>query len=203
MTADQPRDWDRELAAIDKVIAKQGSGGGTGEAGPGQGGGAVPARTSPPPGPDRVPVAPPEPTRRRSAAVAWFWTVLALALAVALPLWPYPKDCGLQLFFFLGATGLTIIAGIVGALETWANHRGFAHLLCLLVLLWAGVVGASEALPRSGYAKETRPWLCPATPTPTPAPAATPAPTQAAPTQPAPAAPGQPAPQESPKPGTP
>ena len=32
------------------------------------------------------------------------------------------------------------------------------------MLLWAGVVGASEALPRSGYARESRPWLCPAEP---------------------------------------
>ncbi len=200
MTADQPRDWDRELAAIDKVIQKQGTGGGTREAGPGQGGELGPARLPAPgaPGPG-APVIVPPPARRRSAAVAWFWTILAVALAVALPLWPYPKDCGLQLFFFLGATGLTIIAGIVGALETWGNRRGFAHLLCLLVLLWAGVVGASEALPRSGYAKESKPWLCPAPPAPAPAPA------QAQPTQPAPtpSAPQQQAPQESPAPNTP
>ena len=183
MTADQPRDWDRELAAIDKVIAKQGTGAA------GQGGEPGPPRL-PAAGPG-TPVVMPPPARRRSAALAWFWTVLAVALAMALPLWPYPKECGLQLFFFLGATGLTIIAGLIGALETWANHRGFAHLLCLLALLWAGVVGASEALPRSGYAKEARPWLCPATP----APASAPAPTQTAPEQQAP--------QASPKPGTP
>lgn len=189
MTADQPRDWDRELAAIDKVIEKQGSGAA------GQGGRTEPARL-PAPGPTvpGTPVMTPPPAQRRSAALAWFWTVLAVALGVALPLWPYPKECGLQLFFFLGATGLTVVAGVVGALETWANRRGFAHLLCLLVLLWAGVVGASEALPRSGYAKETKPWLCPAAPVPTaPAPTA-PAPTQAAP---------QPAPQASPRPSTP
>lgn len=192
MTADQPRDWDRELAAIDKVIEKQGTGAA------GQGGEPGPARL-PAPGPG-TPVIVPPPARRRSAAVAWFWTILAVALAVALSLWPYPKDCGLQLFFFLGATGLTIIAGIVGALETWANRRGFAHLLCLLVLLWAGVVGAGEALPRSGYAKESKPWLCPATPAPAPAPTQAQPPTQPAPT---PSAPQQPAPQESPAPKTP
>ena len=183
MTADQPRDWDRELAAIDKVIEKQGSGAA------GQGGSALPAPV-PAPGPDRVPVLPPA-ARKRSAAVAWFWTILAVALAVALPLWPYPKECGLQLFFFLGATGLTVVAGVVGALETWANRRGFAHLLCLLVLLWAGVVGGSEALPRSGYARESRAWLCPAAPSPAPVPA---------PIQPAPQ---QQVPQESPAPNTP
>jgi hypothetical protein len=69
----------------------------------------------------------------------------------------------------------------VGALASWAHRRGVAHLLCLLVLLWAGVVGASEALPRSGYARESRPWLCPATPAPAPAPGPAPAPAPATP----------------------
>lgn len=175
MTADQPRDWDRELAAIDKVIQQQRAG-------------APPQPTALPPGSvAHPPAAPTAPVPGRgSVARTWFWTVLALALGIGLAVWPYPKACGLQLFFFLGATAVTIVAGVVGALASWAHRRGFAHLLCLLVLLWAGVVGASEALPRSGYARESRPWLCPATPTvaPTTAPApsgAAPAPSNATP----------------------
>ncbi|HKU60244.1 MAG TPA: hypothetical protein VJQ44_03430 [Gemmatimonadales bacterium] len=170
MTADQPRDWDRELAAIDKVIDKQRAG-------------APPPPTALPPGTiQRVPpVTPPPATGRGSVARTWFWTVLALALGIGLAVWPYPKACGLQLFFFLGATAVTVVAGVVGALASWTHRRGVAHLICLLVLLWAGVVGASEALPRSGYAREIRPWLCPAQPTtPAPGPAA-PAPGPAAP----------------------
>jgi hypothetical protein len=179
MTADQPRDWDRELAAIDKVLEKQRAG-------------APPPPTALPPGSiERVPPATLRPAPGRgSVARTWFWTVLALALAVGLAVWPYPKTCGLQLFFFLGATAVTVVAGVVGALASWAHRRGVAHLLCLLVLLWAGVVGASEALPRSGYARESRPWLCPAQPT-APAPAVTPAPSGA-----------QPAPGAQPSPGT-
>ena len=179
MTADQPRDWDRELAAIDKVLEKQRAG-------------APPAPTALPPGSlERVPPATPRSAPGRgSVARTWFWTMLALALGVGLAVWPYPKACGLQLFFFLGATAVTVVAGVVGALASWAYRRGVAHLLCLLVLLWAGVVGASEALPRSGYARESRPWLCPAEPA-APAPGGTPAPSGA-----------QPAPGTQPSPGT-
>jgi hypothetical protein len=185
MTADQPRDWDRELAAIDKVIDKQRAG-------------APPPPTALPPGSiERVPPVAPRPAPGRgSVARTWFWTVLALALGIGLAVWPYPKACGLQLFFFLGATAVTVVAGVVGALASWAHRRGVAHLLCLLVLLWAGVVGASEALPRSGYARESRPWLCPAPPPASaPAPGAGPAPSGTTPSpnaQPAPS--GVPAP---------
>jgi hypothetical protein len=116
-------------------------------------------------------------------ARTWFWTVLAVALGVGLAVWPYPKACGLQLFFFLGATALAVVAGVVGAFASWTNRRGVAHLLCLLVLLWAGVVGAGEALPRSGYARESRPWLCPAEPA-APAPGTGQAPSSTAPVAP-------------------
>jgi hypothetical protein len=169
MTADQPRDWDRELAAIDKVMDQQRSG-------------APPPPTALPPGSVvRAPASPGEVATpapavgRRSVARTWFWTLLALALGIGLAVWPYPKACGLQLFFFLGAVAVTVVAGVVGALASWSHHRGVAHLICLLVLLWAGVVGASEALPRSGYARESRPWLCPAQPA-APAPGTAPAP---------------------------
>jgi len=189
MTADQPRDWDRELAAVDKVIDQQRAG-------------APPPPAALPPGSvERVPPVTPRPsTGRGSVARTWFWTVLALALGIGLAVWPYPKACGLQLFFFLGATAVTVVAGVVGALASWAHRRGVAHLLCLLVLLWAGVVGASETLPRSGYARESRPWLCPAPP---PAPGAAPAPSGTTPppgAQPAPS--GAPAPSSG-RPATP
>lgn len=172
MTADQPRDWDRELAAIDKVMEQQRPG-------------SPPPPTALPPGSvGRVPVATPAPGPGRGSVVrTWFWTVLALALGIGLAVWPYPKACGLQLFFFLGAAAVTVIAGVVGALASWAHRRGVAHLICLLVVLWAGVVGASEALPRSGYARESRPWLCPAQPA-APAPGTAPAPSGASPSAP-------------------
>jgi hypothetical protein len=151
---EQPRDWDRELANIDRTIAKQ-----------------QPAATGP------VQTGPPIPTppARRFVALTWFWTGLAVLLAVALLLWPYDKNCGIRLVFFIGAGGLALLAGIIGALTSWAHHRGLAHLLSLLVVVWAGVMVMREILPRAGYAKIARDWTCPPPPpVPNPAPPAPP-----------------------------
>jgi len=145
---EQPRNWDREMADIDRAIAKQGS---------------VPPGSAPPPAP--APrggglILPPAP-RRRSVALTWFWVSLSLALALALALWPYQRSCGLRLIFFLGAAGVTALIGLLATLASWSNRRGFAHLLALLVIAWAAVVAVREVLPRVGYAKTNLPWMCP------------------------------------------
>ncbi len=161
---ERPRDWDREMADIDRVIDK----GGSGAAGQGSStGGASLAPTG-------TPVAPTAPARR-SVAMTWFWTVLAVTLAIALPIWPYQRSCGLQLGFFLGATAITILAGFLGALASWVNRRALAHVLSLVVLAWAAVVAAGEVLPRIGYAQDSRTWLC-TDPAVQPAPQASPPP---------------------------
>jgi hypothetical protein len=147
--SEQPRNWDRELADIDKVIAK----------GSVPGSGAVPAPAGRGAG---VPMGAPVP--RRSVALTWFWVLLAVALAAALPLWPYQRSCGLQLMFFMGATSVTALIGLLGALASWASRRGFAHVVSLAVILWSAVIGLREVLPRVGYAKTTRTWTCEAAP---------------------------------------
>ncbi|HYC32024.1 MAG TPA: hypothetical protein VEB59_07010 [Gemmatimonadales bacterium] len=155
---EQPRNWDRELADIDKAIDKHGS---------------VPA-----PVPAPVPRGPAP--ARGSVAITWLWVLFAVALAVALPLWPYQRACGLQAFFFLGAAGVTVVVGGLAALSSWANRRGFAHVLSLLVVAWGVIVAAREILPRTGYAREARTWTCPApAPTTQPAPAPGPQPDSA------------------------
>jgi hypothetical protein len=167
-----PRDWDKEMADIDKAIARSG----TPPAEPRDAGGLLPPGR---PAPAAAPSARPG-VRPQSVAVTWFWTGLAVTLAVALAIWPYDRACGLRLGFFLGATGITLLAAFLGALASWANRRGIAHLVSLLVLVWASVIAAREVLPRTGYARESRTWLCPdALPQPAPA-------------QPAPAQPGTP-----------
>jgi hypothetical protein len=146
-----PRNWDRELADIDRVIEK----------GPG------PAGT-----PARLPAPGPAPAVKGSVAMTWFWVALAVLLAVALPLWPYGKECGLQFFFYLGAAALALLAGGAGAVSSWAARRGLAHVLSLLVMVWAGALGVREVLPRIGYAAQSKTWLCPVTPEPAPPPPA-------------------------------
>ena len=142
-----PRNWDRELADIDRVIDK----------GPGPAGAPV-----------RLPAPGSPPVVKGSVAMTWFWVVLALLLAVALPIWPYDKACGLQFFFYLGAATLALLAGVAGALSSWAGRRGLAHVLSLVVVVWAGAMVAREVLPRVGYAAQSETWLCPATPEPAP-----------------------------------
>jgi hypothetical protein len=158
--SDQPRDWDRELADIDRVLAKQGTSPAVG--GPGAAPVARPATGGPP-------------VRRHLVALTWFWVLLALALAAALGLWPYQRGCGLQLFFYLGAAGIAALAAVMGALASWAHRRGVAHVLSLLVLVWAAFVTLREVLPRVGYARTSLDWTC-AAPTAPASPGAQPAP---------------------------
>jgi hypothetical protein len=150
---EEPRNWDKELANIDKAIARQ------------------PAPPAPVTGPAAQPAAQPS---RRFVALAWFWTALALILAIALPLWPNDKSCGLRLVFYLGAAGIALLMGVLGALSSWSYRRGLAHLLSLLAIVWAGVMAAREILPRAGYARQELAWSCPEAPPPadTPSPTA-------------------------------
>jgi hypothetical protein len=143
---EQPRDWDKELANIDRAIAKQ--------------------QSSPPS--SAPPVTPTPGPRRRFVALAWFWTVVATVLALALLLWPYDKTCGIRLIFFLGAAVLALVMGVLGAFTSWAHRQGLPMLLSLLVILWAGIMAAREILPRTGYAKHAMDWTCPSVPPPAP-----------------------------------
>ncbi|MGH7525083.1 MAG: hypothetical protein ACREMX_00105, partial [Gemmatimonadales bacterium] len=146
--SEERRDWDKELADIDRVIAQQ-----SGSRGAAPAGGSVPERR-----PEALPEG--SAVRRRSVGLTWLWALLALALAVALPIWPYEKSCGLRLFFFLGAAGITGLVGVLGAVASWANRRGLAHVVSLLVIAWSAVVVAGEVLPRTGYARQQLGWGC-------------------------------------------
>ena len=152
---EEPRNWDKELANIDKAIARQ----------------PVPTSPPPPTGAGGGAGTTPTTSQRRFVALTWFWTGLAVILAVALPLWPNDKSCGLRLVFYLGAAGIALLMGILGALSSWSYRRGLAHLLSLLVIVWAGIMAAREILPRAGYARQSLQWTCPEQP-----PAAAPAP---------------------------
>jgi hypothetical protein len=143
-----PRDWDKELANIDRAIARQ-----PGVPAPTPATGSPPAR------------------QRRFVALAWFWTLLAIVLAVALMVWPYDKTCGIRLIFFIGAAVLALLMGVLGAITSWAHRQGLAMLLSLLVILWAGIMAVREILPRAGYAKQDLEWTCPPAPPPAPNPA--------------------------------
>lgn len=169
MTGGQsPRDWDKEMAQIDKLIA---TGAGGGQSSPAPAGAAAPAT-----GGRAVAAAGPRP---RAAFFTWLRLLLGLILGAAITQWPYERGCGVLLFGYLVAVAGVIVAGVWSTLSSWRTRSGLAHTLSLALCCWGAVLGAREVLPRVGYARATARWMCPAG-----APAAPAAPAPATPSRP-------------------
>jgi len=151
----EPRDWDKEMAEIDKIIA-------SGKAPP-----PAPAPQALPAGaPTRssVPAAVasgPVETRGRDKVGVWFRTLLGAAGAAALPFWPYGKSCGVMLYVYLLGTLGVIAAGIWAMRGAWTHRRGVAHIGGLLVLLAGLGFAAIEIIHRTGFAAGRLGWICP------------------------------------------
>jgi hypothetical protein len=147
--SDQPRDWDKELAAIDKVMAKTATSPAPPSA-PAQrgGGGAVHA----PVGGGAV--------GKRAALTTWIRAGLGLLLTAAVLQWPYAHRCGLGLMLYLGAATMVVIAGSWTMIISWKRRQGWAHLAGLGVFLGGLALVASVLLPRLGYMATALPWMC-------------------------------------------
>ena len=91
---------------------------------------------------------------------------LSLAVAVGIYFWPYARDCGSGLFWFLGAALVVVVGGLWSVQWTWRGRMARSHALSLLIVLWGLTMGALQVLPRTGYmaisasATTTR-WFCP------------------------------------------
>ena len=147
---DRQRDWDKELAAIDKVMEQ-----------PPQ----APAGRALPPGPpvragSGPVVVAAAPAARRERLATWLRVGLTVATAAALPFWPYGRACGLWLFLYMGATGFVALSALWAAGSSWRRRQGLAHLLALLALAWTLGLAAREVLPRIGYARSAATWTC-------------------------------------------
>jgi hypothetical protein len=140
--SEQPRDWDRELAEIDKVMART----------PAQPDASAVGRTGGP--------AVERAGGRMAALTTWLRVTLGLLLAVGITQWPYASACGLNLVVYLGAIATVIVAGVWSGVSSWHRRLGLAHFLSLAVLLWGLILAAREVLPRVGYAKASRAWTC-------------------------------------------
>ncbi len=170
------RDWEKELAKIDKQLA------------------SIPDEALLPPAPPTgtgMPrgvaavaprsagtVVPSAPGASRKATI-WAYTKLTVAVAagVGVWFWPWPARCGMPLVGLVAAGGGVGLLGIWSAFGTWRHRLGRAHILSMLVLASGIALVAREVLPRVGYAEATfdRParWTCQAEP---PAPAVIPSP---------------------------
>lgn len=150
------KDWDSELKKIDRMME-----GASDEA-------LLPAKTAKTPQARAEMV---EKQRTTSTLGVMARLVLATALGVGMLFWPYDAKCGVGLAGYLAATGAVVAGGVWSAIWTWRHRSSRGHILSLLLILWGGVLGAIEILPRIGYAKPdvARPgWSCPAPTAPAP-----------------------------------
>ncbi len=142
---ERPRDWDKELAKIDRQLESMSD-----------------QQLLPSAG-AKTPAAKAEVAavqRSTSTFGVFARLVLAVAVAVGMLFWPYDARCGFGLAGYLGAVTVVVVAGTWSAVWTWRHRTGRAHTLSLLLILWGLVLGTMEILPRIGYAKTAATWLC-------------------------------------------
>ena len=152
-----PRDWDKEMAEIDKLLAK-----GPEPASPAP---ATPAtRDARPAAPAALQARPapgPVATRRVHIAGVWVRALIGLAGAATLPFWPYPKGCGTMLYLYLAATFVVAAIGAWTMRYSWTHRRGVAHVAGLLAMVAGLGFAAIEILQRTHLAAAQLSWTCP------------------------------------------
>ena len=151
-----PRDWDKEMAEIDKMIAAD-KAPPTGQPAPAQ----LPARTSAPAAAHAPRTGPPAAvTRPRDALGVWLKAILGALGLGALMMWPYGTTCGTPLYAYLAGAAAVAGAGIWTMRSAWVHRRGLAHVVGTIILLGGLAIAASEILPRAGYTAVAKTWTC-------------------------------------------
>ena len=158
------RDWDKELAKVDKQLASLSDEALLGKTTPAPVAGGAARQAA------RVPARPAQPALAPPAAKAtsgfgvYARLTLAVVVAAAMLLWPYPAKCGIGLVGYLAAIGVVVAGGVWSSVWTWRHRAARAHTVSLVVLAWGLVLGAREVLPRIGYAKpdsnHPATWVC-------------------------------------------
>ena len=148
--AGENRDWDKEMAAIDQVIAKGGY--------VAPSGGNAPAPTG---GGGSAPPAPAAPGGGRAWLGMWVRTLLVGGLAVGLNAWPWSHYCGWRVYWYVTGVSVLALASLWIMLVSWRRRSGLTHLLGFLIFGYAVWLGTVEILPRTGYAKVQKTWNCP------------------------------------------
>ena len=139
------RNWDQELAKIDKQLES-----------------ASDAQLFPEKK-DASPAQKAEVAAVRAKTSSWpaiLRLTLSVALGVGILFWPYGNRCGFGLSGYLIAVAAVLGSGVWSALWTWRHRTGRAHVLSVLLIVWGLILGAQEVLPRIGYAKLPLTWSC-------------------------------------------
>ena len=156
------KNWDKELAKVDKQLASLSDEELLGSAAP-----TPPVVRSADAGRPSAKAASPAPASTGKPTKSWAVygrLGLVLATGAAMAIWPYPSQCGAGLAGYLAAVGVVVAGGLWSSIWTWRHRAARSHTLSLLVLLWGLVLGAMQVLPRIGYAKpdlnHPPTWLC-------------------------------------------
>jgi hypothetical protein len=151
---EKDRDWDKEMAEVDRLLKR------LPDADPTLGRGGEPTVRKPavPPG---VGLHPRGPAVSGAWLGTWARVILGLLVGIGMTQWPYTHGCGLRLTFYLIGVGAVLAAGVWSGISSWQRRLGVAHLLSQALIIWGLVLVAREVLPRIGYAKVEAPWLCP------------------------------------------
>ena len=152
---EKERDWDKELAEVDRLLNKLPSvqeekaaqAAAARRAAPDHGGGRAQELS--------------DVASSRQWLGTWARMVLSYALGIAMFSWPYSHACGARLFVYLGGVGVVIIAGVWSSLSSWKRRLGLAHLFSQGLVMWGLWLALREILPRVGYAKDVATWFCP------------------------------------------
>lgn len=160
------RDWDKELAEIDRRLASV----------PEEP--QAPARSAPAPvSAPAAPAAGAPPQRRlgvpaeapgrrsmRTQVALLMRLAFGAAVVAALIYWPYPARCGLGLSYYLALVSVLGLAGVATSVAAWRHRVAFVHVLGIVMLAAAAALGAREVLPKVGYAFPTpehpASWSC-------------------------------------------
>ncbi len=160
------RDWDRELADLDRRLASvpdTPTPTGTPARGPAS---VAPASTATSPEANRRANQTPAPTAGRAIGNpapagrrSWraqfallFRLALGIGVVAALIYWPYSTRCGLELGYYLGLVAALGLVGLFTSTSAWRHRSSVVHVFGLVMLAGAITLGAREILPKVGYA---------------------------------------------------
>jgi hypothetical protein len=164
---EKERDWDKEMAEVDRLLKKLPNADptlGRGAGGGGGGGEPTPRRQAASPSPVTG-------TGALYGAAGRLGTWLKVGLGVLIGIgvapgvWPYSHGCGLRVMFYLLGVATVIAAGVWAGVSSWRRRLGFAHVISQVLIIWGVLLMTREVLPRVG-AKPEAPWLCPDVPQP-------------------------------------
>jgi len=159
---DKDRDWDKEMAEVDRLLKKLPNADPT----LGRGAGYEPTAQKP-----SLSTATPRggvaPSGGGGRLATWAKVALGVLVGIGLApgVWPYTHGCGLHLIFYLAGVTTVIAAGLWSSVASWKRRLGAAHVISQVLIIWGILLLTREVLPRVGPTAQAV-WLCPDVPQP-------------------------------------